>query len=140
MRLSPCTSAANVKMSNRAYDRLIEMVRAQKPDIVMAVETDAKWIAALKDALGDLERLMPHCAGIRRAGAAALDFASVAAGRLDGYWERNLGPWDIAAGLLLAQEAGAEVHALWQDQSILSSGSFVVATPATARQLRDAII
>jgi myo-inositol-1(or 4)-monophosphatase len=48
-------------------------------------------------------------AGLRRFGAAALDLAWVAAGRLDGYWERNLSPWDMAAGLLLVREAGGFV-------------------------------
>ena len=47
--------------------------------------------------------------GIRRAGAAALDLAYVAAGRLDGYWEAKLKPWDVAAGMLLVQEAGGRV-------------------------------
>ncbi len=53
----------------------------------------------------DIARLMPHCAGVRRMGAAALDLAYVAAGRLDGFWERALQPWDIAAGLVLVSEA-----------------------------------
>ena len=48
-------------------------------------------------------------AGLRRFGAAALDLAWVAAGRLDGYWERNLSPWDMAAGMLLVREAGGFV-------------------------------
>ena len=48
-------------------------------------------------------------AGLRRFGAAALDLAWVAAGRLDAYWERNLSPWDMAAGLLLVREAGGFV-------------------------------
>jgi myo-inositol-1(or 4)-monophosphatase len=48
-------------------------------------------------------------AGLRRFGAAALDLAWVAAGRLDGYWERNLSPWDIAAGLIMVREAGGYV-------------------------------
>ena len=48
-------------------------------------------------------------AGLRRFGAAALDLAFVAAGRLDGYWERNISPWDIAAGIILVREAGGFV-------------------------------
>ena len=59
--------------------------------------------------LADLARLMPACAGVRRWGAASLDLAYVAAGRFDGYWERELQPWDIAAGLLLVKEAGGLV-------------------------------
>ena len=49
--------------------------------------------------------LFPKVAGIRRAGVASLDLAYVASGRLDGFWEFNLKPWDIAAGVLLIQEA-----------------------------------
>ncbi len=75
--------------------------------------------------LRDLDALMPQTAGIRRFGAAALDLAYVAAGRLDAYWERNLGPWDIAAGALIVREAGGCVRPLWPDQSLLSSGSFI---------------
>jgi myo-inositol-1(or 4)-monophosphatase len=47
-----------------------------------------------------------HFAGLRRYGAAALDLAWIAAGRLDAYWERDLSPWDVAAGMLLVREAG----------------------------------
>ncbi len=82
-------------------------------------------ITYLPNCLQDLENLMPQTAGIRRWGAAALDLAYVAAGRLEGYWERNLGPWDIAAGTLLVREAGGHVAPLWDDASILSSGSFI---------------
>ncbi|MGY9047185.1 hypothetical protein P775_24180 [Puniceibacterium antarcticum] len=82
-------------------------------------------VGHLPDCLEDLERLMPKSAGIRRWGAAALDLAYVAAGRLDGYWERNLGPWDVAAGMLLVQEAGGQVEPLWPGRPVLSSGSFV---------------
>jgi myo-inositol-1(or 4)-monophosphatase len=49
---------------------------------------------------------------VRRAGSAALDLAYVAAGRLDGYWEYHLQPWDVAAGTLLVQEAGGQVRRL----------------------------
>ena len=56
-----------------------------------------------------LARLMPHVAGIRRFGSAALDLAWTAAGRYDGYWELGLKPWDIAAGLVLLKEAGGFV-------------------------------
>lgn len=53
--------------------------------------------------------VMRHVAGVRRPGAAALDLASVAAGRFDGFWEQTLSPWDFAAGMLLVREAGGTV-------------------------------
>jgi myo-inositol-1(or 4)-monophosphatase len=56
--------------------------------------------------LQDLARLMPACAGVRRWGSAALDLAYVAAGRFDGYWEREINAWDMAAGILIVREAG----------------------------------
>ena len=59
--------------------------------------------------LRELAAVQDKVAGLRRFGAAALDLAYVAAGRLDGYWERNLSPWDMAAGLLLVREAGGFV-------------------------------
>ena len=66
--------------------------------------------ADLPDTLKDLAQLLPACAGVRRWGAAALDLAYVACGRYDGFWERNLKLWDIAAGLIIAREAGAIVE------------------------------
>jgi myo-inositol-1(or 4)-monophosphatase len=57
----------------------------------------------------EMAALQPKVAGLRRFGAASLDLAFVAAGRLDGYWERNLQPWDIAAGIVLIKEAGGTV-------------------------------
>ncbi len=60
----------------------------------------------------DLGRLLPATAGVRRWGAAALDLAYVAAGRYDGYWERRLNAWDVAAGILIVREAGGFVQAM----------------------------
>lgn len=59
--------------------------------------------------LGEIDAVMANTAGIRRWGAAALDLAYVAAGRFDGFWERELSPWDYAAGLILVREAGGYV-------------------------------
>ena len=59
--------------------------------------------------IAELSALMPKCSGIRRAGAAALDLAYVAAGRLDAFWERGLHSWDMAAGIVLIREAGGFV-------------------------------
>ncbi len=77
--------------------------------------------------LKDLARLMPECAGVRRWGSAALDLAYVAAGRYDGYWERELKLWDIAAGSLIVQEAGALVQGVREDQDPLASGAMLCA-------------
>ena len=77
--------------------------------------------------LQDLARLMPTCAGVRRWGAAALDLAYVAAGRFDGFWERELNPWDIGAGVILVREAGGFVEALEPGGSLMGQGSVLAA-------------
>ena len=72
---------------------------------------------------------MAQTAGVRRAGSAALDLAYVAAGRMDGFWETGLAPWDMAAGSLLIQEAGGLVSDFDGDGNFLDSGNIVTGTP-----------
>jgi myo-inositol-1(or 4)-monophosphatase len=74
-------------------------------------------------------------AGIRRPGAAALDLANVAAGRLDGFWEIGLSPWDMAAGALLIKEAGGLVGDLDGDSKYMDSGKIVAGNPKIFAQL-----
>ena len=80
--------------------------------------------------LKDLAQIMPVCAGVRRFGVASLDLAYVAAGRFDGYWEREVMPWDIAAGLLIVQEAGGLVQGLRDGQQPLQDGALICANGA----------
>ena len=80
--------------------------------------------------LQDLAQLMPACAGVRRWGSAALDLAYVAAGRYDGYWERELNAWDIAAGILLVREAGGFVGPIREGGKVLERGEIVAANSA----------
>jgi len=75
--------------------------------------------------LGMFKALVPRAAGIRRAGSAALDLAYVAAGRLDGFWEIGLKPWDMAAGILLIQEAGGIIGDFRGGPSFFTSGNVV---------------
>ena len=75
----------------------------------------------------ELARLMPACAGVRRWGAASLDMAYVAAGRYEGYWERRLNAWDLAAGLIIVKEAGGMVQPLTPEGSILDDGEVICA-------------
>lgn len=77
-----------------------------------------------------LHAVMPRVAGIRRFGAAALDLAYVAAGRFEGFWERDLKPWDLAVGLLLVKEAGGFVTELDGGSNMLKSGSVLAANDA----------
>jgi myo-inositol-1(or 4)-monophosphatase len=73
--------------------------------------------------------LTQKTAGLRRPGSAALDLAYVAAGRLDGFWEMGLAPWDMAAGSLLVQEAGGLITDLHGKDDWLTSGDLVCGTP-----------
>ncbi|TDG14911.1 inositol monophosphatase [Seongchinamella unica] len=76
-----------------------------------------------------VEVLAGQCAGIRRAGAASLDLAYVAAGRLDAFWEIGLAQWDIAAGALLVKEAGGLVADIDASDNYLASGNIVCGNP-----------
>jgi len=84
----------------------------------------------LPDTLQDLARLLPACSGVRRWGAAALDLAYVAAGRYDGFWERRLHPWDIAAGIVILREAGGLIEPIRKGDDILDAGEFICANEA----------
>lgn len=77
--------------------------------------------------LKDLGRLLPAVAGVRRWGSAALDLAYVAAGRYDGFWERRLNAWDMAAGLIIVREAGGIVEPLREGEDIIESGEVICA-------------
>jgi myo-inositol-1(or 4)-monophosphatase len=78
---------------------------------------------------GQLKKMMERSAGVRRAGAAALDLAYVACGRLDAFWEMGLSAWDMAAGALMIQEAGGLVGDLRGETGYLDSGEIACATP-----------
>src|SRR3546814_11991965 len=82
-----------------------------------------------------LRNVAANSAGIRRAGAASLDLAYVASGRLDGYWEFNLKPWDIAAGIVMVQEAGGIVRPLEGSTDVLADGHIL----ATHLKLGDEV-
>ena len=73
--------------------------------------------------------------GVRRAGAAALDLAYVALGRLDGYWERGLSPWDLAAGVVLVEQAGGVVSAYDGSPLDLGSGRVIACAPGLQAEL-----
>lgn len=85
--------------------------------------------------LETVRALVPGSAGIRRAGAAALDLAYVAAGRLDGFWEFGLEPWDMAAGVLLIREAGGLTTDPDGDELYMESGNIVTGSPKVLREL-----
>ena len=85
--------------------------------------------------LDEIEEVMKIASGIRRTGSACLDLAWTAAGRFDGYWERNLGAWDMAAGSLMVREAGGIVSDLTGGQDMLIKGSICAGNQTIQRSL-----
>ena len=108
---------SRLRVSSR--DRMIEALFAT--GLPFGGRTD------LPETLKDLGRLMPAVAGVRRFGSAALDLAYVAAGRYDGFWERRLNAWDVAAGIIIVKEAGGFVQALNPEGSVLEDGEVICA-------------
>jgi myo-inositol-1(or 4)-monophosphatase len=93
--------------------------------------------APLDDYLRQFAAVMERTSGIRRAGAAALDLADLAAGRFDAFWELSLAPWDVAAGVVLVREAGGRVTRLDGSEHVLGHGAIVAGNPALHRWLID---
>ena len=89
--------------------------------------------------LGMFRALFPQTAGIRRAGSASLDLAYVASGRLDGFWEIGLNIWDMAAGVLLIQEAGGLCSDFVGGHDYLQHGHIVAANPKLFQHILKAI-
>lgn len=89
--------------------------------------------------LVEQRNVMAEVSGMRSFGAAALDLAYVAAGRLDGFWETKLSPWDIAAGMLLVREAGGFVSDADGGQTMLESGSLVAGNETIHRLLSKTV-
>jgi myo-inositol-1(or 4)-monophosphatase len=87
------------------------------------------------------ERFSTRSRGVRRLGSAAIDLAYIAAGRLDGYWEMRLAPWDVAAGGLIAEEAGAKLTAMDGESDYLSdSPSVIAANPVLHAKMADVLL
>lgn len=89
--------------------------------------------------LDTFKALFSMTSGIRRAGAASLDLAYVAAGRLDGFWEIGLSPWDFAAGVLLVEEAGGFVCDFAGGKDYFDTGNLVAANPKVTKAMLEKI-
>src|SRR5690606_40383757 len=107
------------------------------PQALLATGFSYQRATTTDENLAEFSRMVPQICGIRRAGSAALDLAYVAAGRLDGYWEYHLKPWDVAAGVLLIQEAGGLVRRISGEPWQLGHGDLVAAGPALTPLLID---
>jgi myo-inositol-1(or 4)-monophosphatase len=121
-------------------DRRIRVSKcANLKDALVGTGFPFKELTRLDLYLRQLRTLMTSCAGVRRAGAAALDLAYVACGRLDAFWEMGLSRWDMAAGALLIQEAGGLVGDLQGGPGYLERGEIAAATPKVMPQLLEAL-
>ncbi len=119
--------------------RLRVSARRELREAVFATGIPFAGVPRKAEFLQILGRLMPHVAGIRRAGAAALDLAWTAAGRVDGYWELGVKPWDISAGILLVREAGGFVTGV-DETDPLVSGDVVAGNAGLHARLREVVV
>ncbi len=121
-------------------DRRIRVSKcARLQDALVGTGFPFKELTRVDLYLRQLKRLMSDASGVRRAGAAALDLAYVACGRLDAFWELGLSPWDMAAGALLIQEAGGLVGDLKGDSGFMDSGDVCAAAPKVFPALLEAL-
>lgn len=121
-------------------DRRMRVTKcAQLADALVGTGFPFKEFERIDRYMRQLRMLMSTAAGVRRAGAAALDLAYVAAGRLDAFWETGLSRWDMAAGALLIQEAGGLVSDLDGTAEFLDRGEIAAATPKVLPQLLTAL-
>lgn len=119
--------------------RLRVSARLNLTDSVVVTGIPAQGWTSHHMFLAELAEIMPLCAGIHRSGSAALDLAYVAAGRYEGFWERELKPWDIAAGILLVQEAGGYVTEIGGGTDMLESGSVLAASERLHGKLAEVL-
>ena len=103
--------------------------RTRMEDCLFATGAPTSKNNPANHAIRDLAALMPVSGGVRRLGAAALDLAYVAAGRVDGFWQRDLKIWDMAAGIVIVQEAGGFVEAMDPAQTPMEEGKVLAAPP-----------
>jgi len=104
-------------------DRRIRVSRTEKLEqALVGTGFPFREVDNLDDYLRMLKNMMLGTSGVRRPGAAALDLAWVAAGRIDAFWEIGLSPWDMAAGALLVREAGGLIGDLEGEDKFLDTG------------------
>ena len=121
-------------------DRRIRVAaRTELADCVLVTGIPHRGKPAQDVFLREMQSLMVATAGIRRTGAAALDLAWVAAGRFDGFWERNLRAWDLAAGIVILREAGGFVSDADGKDRMLDSGSVVAGNETIQHKLLKAL-
>ena len=115
--------------------RLRVAARTELADCVIVTGIPHRGKSGQELFLKEMQAVMTNSVGIRSTGAAALDLAWVAAGRFDGFWERNLRPWDLAAGIVILREAGGFVSDADGKDKMLATGSVVAGNETIQRTL-----
>ncbi len=96
-----------------------------------------KRLDLLEGYLAEFRAILPRTSGIRRTGSAACDLCDLACGRLDGFWELYLAPWDVAAGVVVLREAGGVITDLEGGPEVVKHGAFLAGNPSIHAALRE---
>ncbi len=115
--------------------RLRVAARKTLADAVVATGIPHRGRPGHERFLREAGTVMAEVAGLRRTGSAALDLACMAAGRFDAYWERNMQPWDMAAGIVIVREAGGLVTDLEGGDTMLEAGACIAGNKAIQKAL-----
>jgi myo-inositol-1(or 4)-monophosphatase len=135
-----CFSASRGRGARLNDRRLRVSKQTQLSAALLASGFPFRDVALAQRYLPTFEVMIGKCAGVRRTGSAALDLAYLACGRLDGFWEFGLRPWDIAAGSLLVQEAGGLISDLQGGEDYLRQGDVIAGTPKVFKSLFQTLI
>ncbi len=121
-------------------DKRIRVTRCDKlADALIGTGFSGRDLSGIDEYMEMYKIMTSKCQGLRRPGAAALDLAYVATGRLDGFFEKGLAPWDIAAGALLITEAGGIIGNFSGDSDYLHVGDVLAGTPKVFAQMVNAL-
>ena len=121
-------------------DRRIRVSNRTNPtDCLFATGMPFSGRAGHEEFLKQIENVMAVSSGVRRSGSAALDMAYVAAGRYDGFWEKGIKPWDIAAGIVLIREAGGLITDFQGQKNMLEKGEVITANIELHRPFKKLI-
>ncbi|CEK11226.1 inositol monophosphatase family protein [Legionella hackeliae] len=135
-----CFSASRGRGAQLNERRIRVSKKTQLSDALLGTGFPFRNIHLAKRYLPTFEALIGKCAGVRRTGSAALDLAYVASGRLDGFWEFGLRPWDIAAGTLLIREAGGLISSLDGGEDYMKQGDVAAGTPKVFKALLQTLM
>jgi myo-inositol-1(or 4)-monophosphatase len=131
--------AARGKGSYLGKERLVGSSKQNFSDAVIATGFPRRYADELAPYLKEFAAIYPDCRAVRRAGSAALDLCWTAQGIFDAFWEHRLSPWDIAAGVLMVEEAGGICTDFDGERRFLESGNIVGATPLIHRAMLEHI-